>query len=233
MDLRGGGMQGAIHAQVFAVVQKYFGATSVKGDTASQTLPVYEGFGSPMNCHWSAFGSAFPDDLDWHFGSLGNFLQLDFQRGVVEANPPFAAGMMEHMHRHMERCLVKTKEPLTFVVIVPDGGDPSAADRSVVKKQGGKSLQHMLDSPFRRHHILLRAKEHGYIEGAQYMRSTLFKESLYDTSVVVLQSDAAFARQKDGFNQLEVELREAFASRHREEVERRKQEKELAGSPDP
>lgn len=217
MDMRGGGMQGAIHTAAFGVLERYF---------AGDAVMFYEGFGSPMNCTWSSFGSAFAQDLDWHFGALGNFLQLQFRRGVVEANPPFSPGLMERMADHIDECLARTTESLTFVVIVPDAGDPSHSDRAVVKKFGGQSLTKMLTSRFRRHHILLRAKEHGYVEGAQYMRSTRYKESLYDTSVVILQSKAA--EQEFDLDGLEAELRSAFASRHREEVESRKKQREYA-----
>ena len=55
------------------------------------------------------------------------------------------------------------------------------------------------------------------------MRPTRYKESLYDTSVIVLQSKQA-RRQELDTARLEEKIREAFASRHRDEVERRKKD---------
>jgi phosphorylated CTD-interacting factor 1 len=69
-----------------------------------------------------------------------------------------------------------------------------------------------------RKHIIIKARQHGYVEGAQHIRPTRFKQSAYDTSVLFLQSKAATAVEID-----ELEIRNAFASQHEEEqVERKK-----------
>jgi phosphorylated CTD-interacting factor 1 len=213
LDLRGGGMQGAIHGEVFRVLRESF---------LKATL--LEGFASPLNAYLPSFCSAFPGDLDWHFGSVGSFFSEPITEGCCEANPPFTPGIMTAMAQKIEENLMeadKRKSSLTFVVVVPNAGNSSDADRVAAKRFGGMSLFKMTSSIFYRQHILLSAKHHGYVEGSQHMRPTRYKESLYDTSVVVLQSRKA---RKASFDHAEFEtkIREAFASRHEAEHRRRK-----------
>lgn len=215
LDLRGGGMQGAVHGQVFSVLRQMFADE-----------PLLECFGSPLNAYLPSFGSAFPVDLDWHFGSIGSFLEETILEGCCEANPPFSPGMMSAMYARIEFNLAQADDreaELTFVVIVPNAGDAKDSQRAAAKRFGGISLQKMMTSSRCRLHILLPAKEHGYVEGAQHMRPTRYKESLYDTSVILLQSKQAQRRELNKAL-FEAKIREAFASRHRDEVERRKDE---------
>jgi phosphorylated CTD-interacting factor 1 len=217
LDLRGGGMQGAVHGRVFQALHDMFPHDNL-----------LECFGSPLNAYLPAFGSAFAADLDWHFGSVGSFLDLTIKEGCCEANPPFSPGMMSAMAERIEYNLEKANESgtaVTFIVIVPSAGDDSDPQRAAAKRFGGVSLQKMLTSQSCRHHVLLSAKEHGYIEGSQHMRPTRYKESLYDTSVIVLQSNTARQRALD-VARLEEKFREAFASRHKEETERRKMDED-------
>jgi phosphorylated CTD-interacting factor 1 len=223
MDLRGGGMQGAIHGQVFRVLREIFQPSS---------LPFLECFGSPLNAYLPSFCSAFFDDLDWHFGSVGNFLETNITEGLCEANPPFSPSMMGKMAYQIEENLQAADvrgSSLTFVVIVPNAGDTKDSNRAAAKRFGGIALQKMLDSPYMCLHVLLPAKEHGYVEGAQHMRPTRFKESLYDTSVIILQSAKAREQHHENLNkkgQVEAKIRGAFESRHREEVAKRKRREE-------
>lgn len=219
MDLRGGGMQGAVHGELFGVLSGVFPDDIL-----------LEGFGSPLNCHLPTFGSAF-EDLDWHFGSIGSFLSLSLcnDNYCCEANPPFSPGLMNAMAQRMNEQLVAANQNescLTFVVIVPSTSDVGNIQRAAAKRFGGESLQRMLNSSFCRRHILLKAKEHGYVEGAQHLRPTKYKESLYDTSVIVLQSSRARERKLD-VEKLESDVRGAFESRHRAETERRAQEHDV------
>ena len=213
LDLRGGGMQGAIHGQVFRVLAEFF-----------PKCPLLECFGSPLNAYLPTFGSAFWDDLDWHFGSFGSFLSETIDEGCCEANPPFSPGMMTVMADQIDHNLARAddnKKALTFVVIVPHAGDDDDQQRAAAKRFGGKSLRRMLTHEQCRLHILLPAKDHGYVEGAQHMRPTRFKASLYATSVIILQSKKA--RKQPLVTELfEKRIREAFASRHEAEVEGRK-----------
>jgi phosphorylated CTD-interacting factor 1 len=218
LDLRGGGMQGAVHNDVFDVLHAHFPHERL-----------FECFGSPLNAYLASFGSAFFADLDWHFGSTGSFFEIDISDGCCEANPPFSPGLMNAMAERMFSNLALAEERqtrLTFVVIVPNSGDIAEADAhhvAAAKRFGGISLQKMIGSLYCRRHILLPAKEHGYVEGAQHLRPTRYKESLYDTSVIVLQSGLAREKELD-MDRFDSELRNAFSSRHKSELERRRKE---------
>ena len=113
---------------------------------------------------------------------------------------------------------------VTYCVIVPHGGSDTDVHRAVVKRYGSIALAQMTKSAHCTYHFILPAKEHGYIEGAQHLRPTRYKESLYDTSVVVLQSEKARAETEARMDRqtFEEQIRQAFVSRHRTEVESRK-----------
>jgi phosphorylated CTD-interacting factor 1 len=215
-------MQGAIHEQVFDVLQCTF-----------PSHPWLEGFASPFNAFLTSFGSAFPD-LDWHFGSMGNFMDFSFgqQDCCCEVNPPFSPGIMNGMADHIENQLSKAEEKdvsLTFVVIVPTANDND--DAATVKQAASISFQRMLSSAYCRKHIRLAAREHGYLEGSQHLRPTQYKQSAYDTSVILLQSPKASQQEPNGqadiMKTLEKDLKVAFTSRHEQELnERRKSAKD-------
>ncbi|KAL3924683.1 MAG: hypothetical protein SGILL_000895 [Bacillariaceae sp.] len=226
-DLRGGGMQGAIHSSVFQVLQSHLG-------TGHE--PWLEGFASPFNATLAHFASAFPD-LDWHFGSVGNFFDCSFQSSgseYCEVNPPFTPGLMKAMSDHIFRVLARAADSdraLSFVVVVPSAseadkttsamkGDTEAA----VKHAAGRSFRDMISNNLCTKHTRLKAREHGYIEGAQHLRPTQYKQSSYDTSIIVLQSPKAALQFSDNEKKtaLESELRQAFASRHEIELKKRK-----------
>ena len=71
----------------------------------------------------------------------------------------------------------------------------------------------MVQSPACSQFIVLPAKEHGYVEGAQHLRPTRYKKSLYDTSVILLQSEKAQSAEFDK-DKFESAIRKAFAERH-------------------
>ena len=68
-------------------------------------------------------------------------------------------------------------------------------------------------------HIVLSKRDHGYVEGSQHLRPTQFKESQYDTSVIVLRSNSSTVTDTEAF---ETDLREAFKSRHLAELQQRR-----------
>ncbi len=230
-DLRGGGMQGAIHSSVFEVLQTHF---SRGRNTASKQF-WFEGFASPFNATLPHFASAFPD-LDWHFGSVGRFLDCRFDGEsdsdsggeYCEANPPFSPGIMFSMANHMLETLERAEERgfmLTFVVVVPSiARKKSKSDRNdstaVAKHLAEKSFRRMTASSYCTKHIQLNAREHGYVEGAQHLRPTQYKESSYDTSVIILQSRGG--ENESNLKELEKNLRSAFSSRHKTELMERK-----------
>jgi phosphorylated CTD-interacting factor 1 len=215
-DLRGGGMQGAIHEQVFDALRSHIDGTWM------------EGFASPFNVYLPTFASAFPD-LDWHFGSVGSFMDYSFVEGCCEVNPPFSPGIMDGMMDKIEEQLARADEygaALTFAVVVPTFNRASSSETAAVKQSAAASFRRMLSEPLCRHHVVLTAREHGYVEGSQHLRPTRYKQSSYDTSVIILQSSEA-RKLELNIAKFEEDLKSAFASRHAEELSQRK--KDTAG----
>jgi phosphorylated CTD-interacting factor 1 len=212
-DLRGGGMQGAINPQVFLSLKRIFGQ------------PCLEVFASPMNAFYPQFGSAFAD-LDWHFGSFGDFFeQRGMEEGCFEANPPFSPGLMMKMATEMQRRLEKADEAgrsLTFVVVVPSAESKVSLVANSFASQSYELLRKLACK-----HVLLKSREHGYVEGAQHIKPTRYKQSAYDTSVLILQSEAAVAKRMADFASIEDILRKSFASQH--DVELRERKRALPG----
>ena len=68
-------VQAAAPPSCFEYLAKSFGATA-------------ECFGSPLNCHFTTFCSAYAD-TDAVFGSRGSFFDFRPTSGCYEANPPF------------------------------------------------------------------------------------------------------------------------------------------------
>lgn len=237
-DLRGGGMQGGIHSSVFDVLQSHFSNNSSSSPKKSSSKKSWlEGFASPFNATLPRFASVFPD-LDWHFGSVGRFLECNFdgndEEEYCEANPPFTPGIMLAMANHMTKVLERADKDntrLTFVVVVPsaDNKKKNNKDEAVVKHEALTSFRNLESSVYCSKHIKLKSREHGYVEGAQHLRPTQYKESSYDTSVIVLQSLKAriYGLAEKNMKQFEKDLRLAFASRHKNELTERKRKAEL------
>jgi phosphorylated CTD-interacting factor 1 len=225
-DFRGGGMQGGINEQAFSVLK----------DAFSKNV-MFECFASPFNVTLPYFASAF-EEIDWHFGSVGDLADCPgFEDGCCcEANPPFSPGFMEFLAERIDFHLAKANAnnlALTFVVIVPAvhekdvSGDKNMKDRvaSAVKRFAGRAHRRMVQSSACRQHIVLPAKEHGYVEGAQHLRPTRYKRSLYDTSVILLQSKKAKEAPLDE-DQFQKDIKESFAERHSTERQKRLTAKE-------
>lgn len=239
-DLRGGGMQGAVHDQVFQVLLSHF--------PPSRDYCWLEGFASPFNATLSQFASAVPD-LDWHFGSVGRFQDCLFDKSggggieldgrdigeCCEANPPFSPAIMEGMANHMTGRLQsadKNDQRLTFVVVVPTvkkGSCKSSTKNEddettglVVQQAAAGSFRSLVSSKYCARHVRLSAREHGYVEGSQHLRPTQYKQSSYDTSVILLQSPKARRDPNLDLQQLETDLKDAFASQHHDEIQQRK-----------
>ncbi|GAX19363.1 hypothetical protein FisN_4Lh340 [Fistulifera solaris] len=212
-DLRGGGMEGAVHSEVFQVLGDFFSSS-----------PVHECFASPLNAYSPCFNSAFSEDLDWHFGSVGNFFaNVVPVEGCLEANPPFSPGLMNAMVDNIEHSIHdadQNNKCLTYAIIVPTFDTSASAPQA--KTFAKASFMRMVRGKCCRLHIVLSARSHGYIEGAQHLRPTQFKDSTYDTSVIVLQSQLARKQDLDE-KHFEKAVRIAFASRHKQEIARRSQ----------
>lgn len=231
-DLRGGGNQGAVNSEVFGVLSKHFGELGT------------ECFASPFNSTSPRFFSAFPSpDVDGFFGSYGDFYHPPceeyFQKsGWFEANPPFCPGYETQLARRI--CglldkLSKAGKEATFVVVVPTvrcgknlaapgsnhyNGAHDDSFAATVHGAASGSFNMLIGHECCRSHIVLKAREHGYIEGSQHLRPTQYKESLYSTSVIVLRTKMWECEMQAA--EFERDLREAFASKHRLETEKRR-----------
>ena len=231
-DLRGGGMQGAIHEHVFAVIQQAF-------SSPQRLLPILEGFASPFNHVCVNYASAFVEDVDFHFGAAHNFWNLNLDSlprdFVCELNPPFAPALMNKLANFLTNDLLPVGESnmqaISFLVIVPtvnnkQSNSSQLADEDTLppaKRFAQSSFQRLVSSAFCSLHIVLEERKHGYIEGAQHLRPTRYKESQYDTSVILLQT--SMARKSFNPNSLsifEANVRRASASLHDEELASRR-----------
>lgn len=119
-----------------------------------------ECFASPMNCFFPQYCSAFAD-TDVYFGSCGSFFDFHPTSGSFQANPPFSEEIMLSMVDHIERLLAASKEPLSFIIFVPNWTDAG-------------SIIRMNTSCWLRASFVLGAFAHTYVNGLQH-RTTTFK----------------------------------------------------------
>lgn len=165
-------MQGALPVPVFECLNRVFGVT-------------FECFASPLNCYFKQYCSAFCD-TDGYYGSRGPFLDFHPVSGSFEANPPFCEELMEAMVDHMESLLTESREPLSFIVFMPDWRDPPT-----------EALMRLESSGFKRKQIAIPAFEHEYRHGFQHIcpksEPGVYKAA-HGTLAVFLQNEAGFAR---------------------------------------
>ncbi|KAL7471099.1 hypothetical protein ACHAXS_011394 [Conticribra weissflogii] len=116
-DLRGGGMQGAIHDSVFNCLSKWFGASNSSECEGRRTSGT-ECFSSPFNSTLNHYFSAFPSpDIDGHFGSY-----VSFRSGWYEVNPPFSPGIMMKMAHDIDKALTRAHAlnlDVSFIIVIP------------------------------------------------------------------------------------------------------------------
>ena len=188
-DPRAGGMQAACVPAVFDLLSSELGVE-------------LELFASPLNCNFRYFCSA-AYDVDAPFGSIGSFhssnLDEQFSSGAYFANPPYEAGAVSAATNRIEELIVKaeaTGKELTFLVVLPHWPDKLC-------------WKNLTSSSHATAVLTLPQSMHGFCEGGQHYRPTLWRRSNHDTSVVVLQSLRA-AKRSPFTPRLERELRIAF-----------------------
>lgn len=181
-----GGIQGAVPHYVFDALENHLGVAA-------------ECFASPLNAHFPAFCSAFPD-TDAPFGSRGSFFAFRPLAGAFEANPPFVNATMLAMARHIIALLdaaAAAGSSLLFFVIVPSWTD-------------AYFFALLRDS---RHTRLTRSegrKAHEYIDGLQHRAGRCTWGANVDSTWFVLATDAAVAERAIGPSTA-VALAAAFA----------------------
>ncbi|KAL8613842.1 hypothetical protein ACOMHN_032832 [Nucella lapillus] len=167
----GYGMQAALSTSVFECLHRLFGVT-------------FECFASPLNCYFKQFCSAFAD-TDCFYGSRGPILNFYPVSGSLEANPPFCEELMEAMVDHFENLLSETREPLSFIVFMPEWRDPPT-----------EALIRLETSRFNKKQVLLPSYDHEYRHGMQHNceQSEVNVKSMHGTMVVFLQNDSGFQK---------------------------------------
>ncbi|XP_041375608.1 mRNA (2'-O-methyladenosine-N(6)-)-methyltransferase-like [Gigantopelta aegis] len=164
-------LQGALSVSVFECLHRVFGVT-------------FECFASPLNCYFKQYCSAFCD-TDGYFGSRGPVLNFHPLTGSFEANPPFCEELMEAMVDHFENLLAETRDPLSFIVFMPEWRDPPT-----------EALMRLETSRFNRKQLIFPPFEHEYRHGFQHVcnKGDMSVKAIHGTLVVFLQNDAGLAK---------------------------------------
>lgn len=118
-------------AYIYMVFNRYFTLSS--GNNQASILPSFkklikekfnikiELFGSPINTSSATFGSYFYD-IDYVFGSIGDYFKTDIKKGYYEVNPPFDRCLIDNvMKKSLDELNVanENKLPLLFLFVLP------------------------------------------------------------------------------------------------------------------
>ena len=116
---------------IYMVFNRYFTLSS--GNNQASILPSFkklikekfnikiELFGSPINTSSATFGSYFYD-IDYVFGSIGDYFKTDIKKGYYEVNPPFDRCLIDNMiKKSLDELNVANdnKLPLLFLFVLP------------------------------------------------------------------------------------------------------------------
>lgn len=116
---------------IYMVFNRYFTLSS--GNNQASILPSFkklikekfnikiELFGSPINTSSATFGSYFYD-IDYVFGSIGDYFKTDIKKGYYEVNPPFDRCLIYNvMIKTLNELNVanENKLPLLFLFVLP------------------------------------------------------------------------------------------------------------------
>jgi hypothetical protein len=179
-----GGHHTALHGEVFDVLR----------DTLGVSLEL---FASPLNCRWARFCSKH-GDVDWLFGSIGEYRNFKPTFGSYEVNPPFDESLVLDMYEHL-RTLLETSTDvrgLMFTIITPHWPNRPCWEQ-------------IARSKFCTRVEVIPLREHGYYEGAQHRKKSKYRLSSCDTAVLFLQNTHAQDKCRVT-NAVVRELRHAF-----------------------
>lgn len=241
-------MQGAVHGAVFDCLRKWFGAAGTEcfaSPLNSALSRFHSAFPAPdIDGHYGSRGDFFHPSSDADFLRPGWYeLNPPFSPGVMDKMTRRIGELLETARaREVDVAFIVVVPTVRAVVAEARVSDETArknrkkkrkgsreaegdSDRisaaaSTVHRAASKSFSDLIHSPYCRSHIVLPAREHGYVEGGQHLRPTHFKESQFSTSVIVLRRKEWLGSDADSF---EKEIRTAFASRHATEVEQRRE----------
>ena len=192
-----GGHHAALHGEVFDVLK--YGSLRVEAEL----------FASPLNCRYDAFCSAHAD-VDAPFGSLGSFFAFSPRDGSFEVNPPFESALVARVAARLEMLLVDAEArgaALSFAVITPYW--PRRAAWDALRKSAFR----------RRAPLVVAARDHGYVDGAQHCKKKTHKPASCDTCVLFLQTSLGRVKYAPS-DDTEEALRAAFRPRRGERSSR-------------
>ena len=184
----------------------------------------HEAFASPLNAWFPVHYSAFPD-TDGAFGSRGSFYlagglspsageiqskkrareakvskaKFKSLAGSFQVNPPFIPRHILDVAILLDAHLASVDDdvPLSFCVVVPGWEEDPGCQR-------------LAASPFLDRHWVLARRDCGFCDGAQHQRRDRFRDSPFDTSVLILRNAAARRKWPERDDD-EVAVRRAFA----------------------
>ena len=188
-----GGHHAALHGEVFDVLK--YGSLRVEAEL----------FASPLNCRYDVFCSAHAD-VDAPFGSLGSFFAFAPKDGSFEVNPPFESALVARVAARLETLLADAEArgaALSFAVITPHWPRRAAWEA-------------LAGSAFRvRPPLVIAARDHGYVDGAQHCKKKTLRPASCDTSVLFLQTSRG-RTEYPPTDETEEALRAAFRARRAE-----------------
>jgi phosphorylated CTD-interacting factor 1 len=203
--IQGHGFQAAVCEQSFDALLRHMQVS-------------FECFASPLNSRYGKYCSAFPD-TDVYFGSVGSFFDFYPKSGSFEANPPFEPVVMLKMINHIHKLLDGSKEPMSFVIIVPGWTECESWGLIDNSKYKTRDME------------LLAKDDHGFCDGASHQRRDRYRDSCFDTAVFFLQN----AQGKKSYpvtDQCVMELKSSMAQGKPSPSMRLRQEKEGRGTAD-
>ena len=115
------------------------------------------------------------------------------------ANPPFEPALVGAMAHRMHEAMADAdagRRLLIFVVVIPHWPDKPC-------------WQALAGSSWTRRTLRIPQAEHGYMEGGQHYRPSLYRLANHDTSIFILQSAAAHSA-RPATAQTERALRQAW-----------------------
>lgn len=186
LESQGGFLQSSIPRTIFHVIADFINIPA--------TSPLLECAASPLNTYLPNYCSACPD-IDWHFGSVGDFLSAEISSGCCQIHLPLTAGFIlaciDRMEYNLQQADRKNRV-LSFVIIVPTVHEHDNDKSSTAKRLALPAFRRIMSSSFLRWHTILPAGNHFLLPGAQYLlRELTRQENLFDTSVILLQSRQA------------------------------------------
>ena len=131
-------------------------------------------FASPLNHYYTNYYSLFPSDKA--FGSLGSFFSapdsaFTVNGGCFQVNPPFIDSVFTAVTQRVLRLLNTTKQPLTFVYIMP-------------KWVNFRTYRWLCDSIYCVKVIVLRPNEHSYYQA----ETNTYVKARFSTVLLVLST---------------------------------------------